>query len=98
MRTKYRYPVHEMLQKSDKPCHCQRVADKEPICRNQVSRGRGKQTVPKPIRDKPDMAERVNFQITVFNQGAVRDFLITVLKNSAKLQTLPLLQKKTMLL
>jgi len=48
-----------MLQKSDKPCHCQRVADKEPICRNQVSRGRGKQTVPKPSRDKPDMAERV---------------------------------------
>ena len=56
---KYRYPVHEMLQKSDKPCHCQRVADKEPICRNQVSRGRGKQTVPKPSRDKPDMAGRV---------------------------------------
>jgi hypothetical protein len=35
------------------------VADKEPVCRNQVSRGGGKQTVPKPSRDKPDMAERV---------------------------------------
>ena len=32
---------------------------KEPVCRNQVSRGGGKQTVPKPNRDKPDMAERV---------------------------------------
>lgn len=59
MRTKYRYPVHEMLQESDKPYHCQRVADKEPLYQNQVSRGGGKQTVPKPSRDKPDMAERV---------------------------------------
>ena len=52
-------PVYEMLQESDKPCHFQRVADKEPVCRNQVSRGRGQQTVPKPSRDKPDMAKRV---------------------------------------
>ena len=59
LRTEHRYPVHEMLQESDKPCHCQRVADKESVCRNQVSRGRGKQTVPKPSQDKPDMAERV---------------------------------------
>ena len=51
--------VHEMLQESDKPCHRQRVADKEPVCRNQVSRGGGKQAVPQSIRNKPDMAERV---------------------------------------
>lgn len=59
MRTKYRYLVHEMLQESDKPCHCQRVADKDPVYRDQVSRGGGKQTAPKPSRDKPDMTEKV---------------------------------------
>ena len=41
---------------------------------------------------------RVNFPITVFSQEAVRDFLITGLKSSARLLILPLLRKKMMLL
>lgn len=45
--------------KRDKPYRCQQMVGKYPIYRNQVSRSGGKQAVPKPNRNKPDMAERV---------------------------------------
>ena len=55
-----RYPVHEnVLRKVINLAIANEWLTKNPVCRNQVSRGGGKQTVPKPSRDKPDMAERV---------------------------------------
>ena len=47
---------------------------------------------------KQDTDVRVNFPITVFSQEAVRDFLTTGLKSSARLLILPLLRKKMTLL
>lgn len=46
LRTKYCYPLYEVFQESDKPCHCKRMDNKKSVCRNQVSRGGSKQTVP----------------------------------------------------
>lgn len=37
---------YEVFQESDKPCHCKRMDNEKSICRNQVSRGGSKQTVP----------------------------------------------------